>query len=249
VRLLSAGQLALLRDGFRALQGLDDDRGYRVLAGIHGLPLPIGCDNAHGTAYFLPWHRAYLYLFERAMRDQVEDSELAWWDWTTGRIPRAFTARTGGGEPNPLFDAAIDPLGLQQFEQATGEAAAPRTVREVGAVPLPTRAEVVDVLSRSDFLDFSFALEDLHNRVHVHIGGSMSQITFASYEPIFWAHHTMVDRLWRIWQLRHADVLPPADILDDALAPFPMTVRQTLDTTALGYDYAVATRSQPVRMV
>ena len=246
VALLSSGQLGLLRDGFRKLQGVNDDRGYRALAGIHGLPLPIGCDNAHGTPYFLPWHRAYLYLFERALRDQQPDAELAWWDWSTGRIPRALTVATADGQPNPLAGADIDPVALQQFEQATGSTFPPRSFREIGGAVLPSRDEVVDALERADFLDFSSAMEDLHNRVHVHIGGSMSQITFASYDPIFWLHHTMVDRLWRIWQLRHADALPPADILGDALAPFPMTVRQTLDTTALGYDYAVATRSQPV---
>ena len=32
-------------------------------------------------------------------------------------------------------------------------------------------------------------------------------------------------------------------ILDEAFPPFRMTVRQTLDVTALGYDYAVASSS------
>jgi Common central domain of tyrosinase len=59
---LTPGQLELLREAFEALYGIADDRGYGYQAGIHGLPLPIGCDNAHGTPYFLPWHRAYLYL-------------------------------------------------------------------------------------------------------------------------------------------------------------------------------------------
>src|SRR5213592_2117275 len=68
---LTAGQLQLLRDPFQAMYGIADERGYAYHAGIHGLPLPIGCDNAHGTPYFLPWHRAYLYFFERALRDQV----------------------------------------------------------------------------------------------------------------------------------------------------------------------------------
>jgi tyrosinase len=53
----------------------------------------------------------------------------------------------------------------------------------------------------------------------------------------------MIDRLWRLWQLRHPGSLPPASILDEALPPFRMTVRQTLSVTALGYDYAVASSS------
>jgi tyrosinase len=31
---------------------------------------------------------------------------------------------------------------------------------------------------------------------------------------------------------------PPATLLDRALAPWPMTVRETLDISRLGYEYA-----------
>ena len=52
----------------------------------------------------------------------------------------------------------------------------------------------------------------------------------------------MIDRLWRLWQLRHP-ARAARGILDEALPPFRMTVRQTLSVTALGYDYAVASSS------
>src|SRR4051812_49564592 len=90
---LTAGQRQKLRDSFAAVQKIDDDRGYGYHAGIHGLPLPIGCDNAHGSDYFLPWHRAYLYFFERALRDQVPDAMLTWWDWRVGPPPPAPAAK------------------------------------------------------------------------------------------------------------------------------------------------------------
>jgi len=45
----TVGQLGNLRAAFEAVYALVDDRGYEHHAGIHGLPLPIGCDNAHGT--------------------------------------------------------------------------------------------------------------------------------------------------------------------------------------------------------
>ena len=51
----------------------------------------------------------------------------------------------------------------------------------------------------------------------------------------------MIDRLRYLWQLTHPGSLPPAQTLDLALAPFPMTVRQTLDISLLGYEYAVQT--------
>jgi len=244
---LTAGQVKQLRDGFRAVQGIADDRGYGYHAGIHGLPLPIGCDNAHGTDYFLPWHRAYLYFFERALRDQVPGAMLTWWDWRVGprrapRLPPPFVPKTVERKANPLASASVDPLALQQG----GNRVAGKTARAPGArgaPDLPSVQEVAGVLALSDFVDFSTQLEQLHNRVHGWVGGHMGQIAYAAFDPVFWAHHCMIDRLWRLWQLRHPGARPPASILDDALPPFRMTVRGTLSVTALGYDYAVASAS------
>jgi tyrosinase len=244
---LTAGQAKTLRDAFAAVQGINDDRGYGYHAGIHGLPLPIGCDNAHGTDYFLPWHRAYLYFFERALRDQVPDAMLTWWDWRISptrapRIPKLFAVKTVDRKRNPLASAKVDPLALQQG----GNQVPPTTQREPGAPgapSLPSVDAVEAVLQLTDFADFTSQVEGLHNSVHVWVGGHMGQIPYAAFDPIFWAHHCMIDRLWRLWQLRHPGSLPPAGIIDQALPPFRMTVRQTLSVTALGYDYAVASSS------
>jgi tyrosinase len=160
---LTAGQLDALRRATAAAQRLSDDRGYRYYAGIHGLPLPIGCDNAHGTPYFLSWHRAYLYFFERALRDRVPQAMLAWWDWRVGprrpaRIPDPYTEAQAGGQANPLHDAEIDPLALQQ----AGRPAPARTRRRPGAAgapPLPSAQEVEDALTIRDFVGFSAEIE------------------------------------------------------------------------------------------
>src|SRR5207237_349537 len=80
-------------------------------------------------------------------------------------------------------------------------------------------------------------LEDIHGAVHVWVGGEMGRIDWAAYDPIFWAHHANIDRLWARWQLTHSPIFPRS-YLDRALPPFPMTVRQTLDVSGLGYDYA-----------
>lgn len=246
---LTQGQLTTLRDAFAAVYALEDDRGYGYYAGIHGLPLPISCENAHGTDYFLPWHRAYLYFFERALRDRVQNAGLVWWDWRTGprhpsRLPDVFVKPASAA--NPLYSAAVPKAALQQGREA-GMQVSGKTRREpAGPSGLPSGDEVEDVLSRSQFIDFSRAMEQLHNRVHGWVGGHMSMIPFAAFDPIFWAHHTMCDRIWRLWQLRHPGARPPASILDEALPPFRMTVRQTLSVSALGYDYAAATASSPM---
>ncbi|HWP32660.1 MAG TPA: tyrosinase family protein [Solirubrobacterales bacterium] len=236
VRRLTTGQVADLRDAVAAAQEIDDDRGYQRWGGIHGLPLPIFC--THHTELFLPWHRAYLYLFEKALQERVPGVTLPWWDWTANHaegVPAAYSRRRVSGRRNPLFDSPIQPGGRENRRQA-------RTVRSEGGpgeLPSPDRVEAI--LSNRDFLTFQTQLESVHDGVHVWVGGTMESIATAAYDPIFWAHHCMIDRLWYLWQLRHPGVGIPARLLDRALAPFPLTVRQTLDVSGLGYDYAAST--------
>jgi len=244
---MTAEQLTTFRGAMSAAMGISDERGYNYQAGIHGLPLPIGCDIAHGQPIFLPWHRAYLYFFELALRDRQADVSLPWWDWTTQpAIPGAYGEAQVNGQPNPLYSAVVDPIALAQGAR-TGDRKAPRTVRypgQAGSPPLPTAADIEGVLALAGFLDFTQQLEQLHNNVHVWVGGAnghMADIPFAGFDPIFWAHHAMIDRVWRIWQLRHPQASVPTRLLHEALPPFPMTVAQALDANTLGYDYAVQT--------
>ena len=74
---LDATQVADFRNSYRGMMGISDNRGYQVLAGRHGVP-DWFCwhhqQNAHiaqNMRLFLPWHRAYLYNWEMAMRDRV----------------------------------------------------------------------------------------------------------------------------------------------------------------------------------
>jgi tyrosinase len=246
---MNASQLSDFRAAVQAAMAISDERGYNYHAGIHGYPLPISCDIAHGRPIFLPWHRAYLYFFELALRDQQPGVTLPWWDWTTDRhIPRAYDEPKVGEDPNPLYSAKVDPLARQQGERA-GDVKGPMTTRRPGAdgsPPLPSEEDIKKVLELPGFLDFTHQLENFHNNVHVWVGGpsgDMSDIPFAAFDPIFWAHHAMIDRVWRMWQLRHPSASVPATLLDEALPPFNMTVRQTLDANTLGYDYAVQAAS------
>ena len=108
---LGATEVAQLRTAFRAVYALGDERGYGYLAGLHGLPLPSYCE--HGTSLFLPWHRAYLYMFERAVQDQAPGVDLPWWDWSSDAahrqgLPAVFAARNvAAGQPNPLASGPV----------------------------------------------------------------------------------------------------------------------------------------------
>lgn len=59
---------------------------------------------------------------------------------------------------------------------------------------------VVEVQVMSNFTAFAYGLEGgPHGAVHSGIGGDMSPSTSPN-DPIFFLHHTQIDRLWYLWQ-------------------------------------------------
>ncbi|KAF5689742.1 tyrosinase precursor [Fusarium circinatum] len=66
------------------------------------------------------------------------------------------------------------------------------------------------------------SIEDIHNALHVLVGGQgqdqlnrvrtghMSQVSKSAFDPIFWLHHTNIDRLVSIWEGLHANPKDPA---------------------------------------
>ena len=118
---LGDGELRALRAAFARAYDIRDERGYGYFAGLHGLPLPNECP--HNRPLFLPWHRAYLYLFERALQDLEPGANLPWWDWTTARSHR---------EGLPVAYRR-DPHGIAEEQRAPD--------REAGADPAERRPD------------------------------------------------------------------------------------------------------------
>ncbi|TLD13239.1 uncharacterized protein PgNI_03926 [Pyricularia grisea] len=52
------------------------------------------------------------------------------------------------------------------------------------------------------------SIESVHDAIHsiAGLGGHMTYIPFSSFDPIFWLHHTNLDRLFALWQVVHPDV-------------------------------------------
>jgi tyrosinase len=246
---LSDAQVTALRNAYGQMMTITDNRGYAFLAGLHGAPSwycwhhQQNARSAQGQELFLPWHRAYLYNFEMAARSQVAEVTVPWWDWTLGPprqtpIPKIFADATVNGNRNPLVSFRITNVPRIQPHD---------TLRHPGPMTdLPTSDNVSDVLSRTDWSDFSASLEDLHDRVHGWVSGDMGIVATAAYDPIFWSHHTMIDRIWWLWQVRNGNGNISSDLLDVVLAPFNFRVRDVLNVNDLGYDYAAAQNIVPV---
>ncbi len=243
---LSDEALKALRDAVAKTKDLNDDRGLAHYAGIHGWPQK-RCQHrtSQGQAfYFLPWHRAYLYLFELALQDQNQQARLCWWDWPASRqsgIPAAYAE--DDGNPNPLASGPR-PQGMPGEPPDWG----PITERTpADPAELPDQTAVDKVLAISDYYEFERTLEEqLHDVVHGWVGGDMGVIATAAYDPIFWAHHAMVDRLWSLWQSKHASPGPPPDTYSTPLGFGKLTIADVLDPKRLGYDYAASIERQQV---
>ncbi|PGH28693.1 hypothetical protein GX50_08562 [[Emmonsia] crescens] len=51
-------------------------------------------------------------------------------------------------------------------------------------------------------------LENLHGLIHGSVGGHEGHMTYtpwSSYDPIFWLHHTNIDRIFAMWQALHPE--------------------------------------------
>jgi tyrosinase len=252
---MSATELRRFRIAIQGVRDRRDNRGYQYFAGWHGVPLGI-CK--HHDPLFLPWHRGYLYHFELALQEIDADVTIPWWDWMDEPgIPAAFGDRRVGGKANVLASAPIEPLGVPRRPGWPR-----RTHRDPGGVgpqalppplaktPIPgAPGGVLEwMMAAPSYSEFMGRNWRVHDNIHVWVGGEMSDPNWAAFDPLFWAHHSMVDRLWRIWQHNNPGALPDQDLLDRPMtfAKEPsLKVRDVLDVKQLGYEYAAQAATGP----
>jgi Common central domain of tyrosinase len=223
--------------------------------------------QAHGAPAFVSWHRAFLLNLENDLGKALGDANYAlpYWDWA---------ADQAAGNPQQASVWQPDLMGGNGSPVTTGPFRAGQwTLFNGGSLErdfgrntpnLPTPAQVSAALGNSGFdspnwnrssTGFRNALEQLHNTVHVWVGGSMLPMSSPD-DPVFFLHHCNVDRIWAMWESRNpgsiASGWPPAgqgpdgQHLDDVLTPWNgangasrMTSRQTLEFKSLGFTYEI----------
>ncbi len=245
-------------------KNLNDSRGFYHFAGLHGAPgqwcwhHQFSRRSNLSARLFLPWHRAYLHRLEQSLQDIELRAAIPWWDWTVGTgIPDAFGMPEIDGESNPLFDSAIE-LSPPQVPAPIRERTTRNPDSQLPVFSFPradvngdgraTIGELVDFLIDEvvTFETFNDLFEIIHDSIHGFVGGSMSSTTFAAFDPIFYSHHCMVDRVWALWQLKHGVEKFPADLRDIVLEPFGLTAGEVLNTQSLGYEYANTAMEIPI---
>ena len=144
--------------------------------------LPVWDKCEHWTDFFWSWHRMYLYWFERIVRRIADDDDWAipYWDWAPGsdfHLPAPFRDTT-----SELYTVNRDPL------------------MNNGAGALNSVAvDVTGSFALANFFNTNLNIQAPHGSVHVETGGWMSSVPTAAQDPIFYVHHSNVDRLWDLW--------------------------------------------------
>ncbi len=143
-----------------------------------------------GYRRFLPWHRVYLIVFERALRSIDDSLSIPYWDWNVD-----------GGElfgfPNPA-DARFS-QGPWNRALGTRRSEEPVEGREAW---FSDEIRIRRLLFLENYYDFAQSLErGPHNTGHRWIGGDMNSMA-SPRDPAFWFHHAQVDRIWAQWQAR-----------------------------------------------
>jgi tyrosinase len=197
--------------------------GYDLLVKLHFDRMTAdGAGNriGHQSPSFLPWHRRYLLEFERRLRAINPSVTVPYWNWTVDatRDSPVWGADFLGGD-GQSGDRRVT---TGRFAYATGNwtltvrvDSRPYLVRTIGVetATLPTAAELTAALQKTpyDAAPWSAdspggmrtALEALHNRVHVWVGGQMLQ-TVSPDDPVFFLHHAFIDKCWADWCALHS---------------------------------------------
>lgn len=186
---------------------------------MHSMSGPIG------EKRFLPWHRVFLLKLEKMGQTIDPQFFIPYWDWTTEQeVPTWIasykpTVKVSG--PNIVVTRNPKPSNLPISDPDH----------------LPTTPEINALYKKGTFLSFTRALEGgPHNAVHRWCRGSMSDLSTAPADPIFWMHHAQVDRIWSIWQINHKSG-PNLSGSDAIMDPWNETVSDVHSISNLGYSY------------
>lgn len=198
---------------FKAVSTEDPyNRTYDALTALH----PMFFKVIHEKKFFFPWHRWYLYEFEKLLRRVDCRVTVPYWDWaravSENRLWRHTRLRDIWNPGTHGFGGNGDSRSgcVQSGPFKEGKWSLPTWLnseclsREFDYdTDLPGKRFVNNLnrITWSRFSRFEAAVNRMHNDFHDAIGGTMSEDESA-VAPEFWCHHAFLDKIWSNWQDR-----------------------------------------------
>jgi hypothetical protein len=193
-----------------------------------------GPHPGHKGPAFFPWHRELLRQLELDLRAVAGDPTLClpYWDWSRDQQPSDpgypfiddFLGGNGVGSNHEVATGVF--AHANGWTQTLGAGAALQRDLGAGVASLPSTAAVTGALAVSSYDaspwnwdaagpgSFRNLVEgwigpesgpNMHNRVHVWVGGSMLPSTSPN-DPVFFFNHTKEDELWAVWTQKYPAV-------------------------------------------
>ncbi len=245
-----------------------DPTSWLFQAAVHGTlvsdPLPEWNQCTHNTWFFVSWHRIYVYWFEEIVRSVIKELHgpgaadawaLPYWNYCRGGehacLPEPFRVKERPDKSrNPLYVQDRDPIingGGRIPDQLTESTKALARPHFIGRAEFGGAIETVRQFGKEASRGH---LEGTpHGTVHGAVGGEkgwMSNILKAAKDPIFWLHHTNIDRIWAQWIAQGGGREDPSEkawrdqaftFFDAAKKKVPKTCAAVVSTEALNYRY------------
>ena len=205
----------------QALKKIKENGMFIHIASFHGEPYRC-CPHylpQYSKELFFFWHTIYVEQMEDALAEFLLSPVLGlpYWDWTEPwNHSTPLIGNMAGHEKNNSWSFGFNTL-LQR-----------NTFRQVGSINTTEfRNIVAGKMCERQFLRFSTPIENVHNAIHSAVGGDMSTIPYAAYDPLFFLHHSQMEKIFREYHLCQQGSFNsnwfetlPKDILDQPLECF-----------------------------
>ncbi len=157
--------------------------------------------SGQNSNHFLPWHRMFVLYFEQIVRTVSgrSDFTLPYWNYTSddpalrGILPPQFRM-----PDDPVFGSLYKP-NRTSLANSGQRIDANQPVDEMDVTGIMSKTSYTTVGAEQGFcraVDSS-----IHGRIHVLTGTSrnMGAVPYAGNDPLFWVHHSNIDRMWASW--------------------------------------------------
>lgn len=256
----------------------DDPRSFKQQANVHCAY----CDGAydqlgfpdlelqvHNSWLFFPFHRYYLYFYERILGKLIDDPTFAmpFWNWDSpaGMQMPAFYTQPNTALYDQFRDKKHQPPAVVNLNFGDSDQNATADQQTQTNLTVMYRQMVSNSKTPSLFFGSAYrrgedpnpgsgSIENIpHGPVHVWTGDrtqpnteDMGNFYSAARDPIFYGHHSNIDRMWSVWKtlggkrqdITNSDYLDASFFFYDENAQMVrVKVRDCLDTAKLGYTY------------
>lgn len=177
--------------------------------------------QAHRAPGFLPWHRAYLLDLERELQAIDQSVTLPYWRFDQA-APNLFTGDfIGVSAANGTVQFSnTNPLQFWTTDNTMGVNRRPLNNWNPATQPAPVVINETQTLALgTQYPAFRTMEGNPHGQTHVSFGGSISSISTAAKDPLFFLLHCNVDRLWAKWQRQNGRFNPAQAASYDSTPP------------------------------